>query len=118
MIRIENHMGLIEVSNNYFASLVGHAASECFGVAGLANRTPVQGMRSLLFKRDDPDKGVKVCIVDGELYIDLYIIVTYGLNIAAIVKSIVHKVSYTVEAACGMNVAKVNVFVADMKVRG
>ena len=51
---------------------------------------------------------------DG-LAIDLHIIVTYGLNISAIVKSIVNKVRYTVEEATGFEVRKVNVFVDGMK---
>ena len=45
----------------------------------------------------------------------MHIIVTYGLNIAAIVKSIVNKVRYTVEDATGLDVLKVNVYVDGMK---
>ena len=53
---------------------------------------------------------------DGHsLAIDLHIVVTYGVNIAAIVKSIVNKVRYTVEEATGIQVRKVNVFVDGMK---
>ena len=33
MIRLENHLGVIEISQPYFASLIGNAASSCFGVA-------------------------------------------------------------------------------------
>ncbi len=116
MIIIENHMGKIQVSNAYFANLIGHVVSECFGVAGLVNSTPSQGLRSLLpGGKELPDKGVRVRINGSQLSIDLHIAVTYGVNIAAIVKSIRHKVTYSVEAACGLTVAKVNVYVADMK---
>lgn len=117
MIKIETHMGIIEVSNSYFANLIGHVASECFGVSGLVNSTPSQGLRSVLTGRDTLDKGVRVRDVGGKLSIDLHIAVTYGVNIAAIVKSIVNKVTYTVENACGLQVEKVNVYVADMKVQ-
>ena len=117
MIRIENHLGLIEVTNSYFANMIGSAVSECFGVAGLVNTTAVQGIRSLLSKGDMPDKGVRVHSVDRQLVIDLYIAVSYGVNIATIASSIVQKVAYTVENACGLSVAKVNVFVVDMKVQ-
>ena len=117
MIRIENHLGAIDVSNTYFAHLIGHAVAECFGVAGLVNSTPSQGLRSILSGKDTEDKGVKVRESGGQLTIDLHIAVTYGVNIGAIVKSIVNKVTYTVEAACGLTVAKVNVFIADMKVQ-
>ena len=66
-------------------------------------------------KDEAQDKGVKVRTVAGGLVIDLHIAVTYGVNISAIVKSIVNKVRYTVEEATGLQVAKVNVFVDDMK---
>jgi len=42
-------------------------------------------------------------------------VVTYGVNIAVIVKSIMNKVSYTVEEATGLKVGSVNVFVDSMK---
>lgn len=117
MIRMENHLGQITVSNAYFANLIGHAVSECFGVSGLVNSTPSQGLRALLSGQDTRDKGVRVRSVGKELVIDLHITVTYGVNIAAIVKSIINKVTYTVENACGLAVSKVNVYVADMKVQ-
>ncbi|MCL2033564.1 MAG: Asp23/Gls24 family envelope stress response protein [Oscillospiraceae bacterium] len=118
MIRIENHLGVIDVSNTYFAHLIGHVVGECFGVSGLVNSTPSQGLRSILSGKgkDIQDKGVKVRESGGRLTIDLHIAVTYGVNISAIVKSIINKVTYTVEAACGLTVGKVNVYIADMKV--
>lgn len=115
MIKIENHLGTIEISQEYFAKLVGHAASECFGVAGMVFSTPSQGIRSLLSHKDVADKGVRVRAGGGSLFIDLHIAVTYGVNIAAITKSIVNKVRYTVEEATGFKVNKVNVYVDDMK---
>lgn len=115
MIKIENHLGTIEISQDYFAKLVGHAASECFGVAGMVFSTPSQGIRSALTKKDVADKGVRVRVGGGCLYIDLHIAVTYGVNISAIVKSIVSKVRYTVEEATGFEVSKVNVYVDAMK---
>lgn len=117
MIKIENHLGVIRVSNAYFANLVGYVAAECFGVSGLVTSTPSQGLRRLLTGRDTMDKGVRVRNNNGQLYIDLHISVSYGLNIAAIVKSIVNKVTYTVEAASGLPVGRVNVFIAEMKVQ-
>ncbi len=115
MIKFENHLGSIEISQNYFANLVGHAASECFGVAGMVESTASQGLRYIMKKEETQDKGVRVRNQADGLVIDLHIAVTYGVNIAAIVKSIVNKVRYTVEEATGFQVAKVNVFVDDMK---
>ena len=61
------------------------------------------------------DKGVRVRAAGGRLVVDLHIAVTYGVNISAIVNSIINKVRYTVEEATGLEVAKVNVFVDSMK---
>ncbi len=114
MVKIENHLGKIVVSNAYFANLIGHAVSESFGVSGLVNSTASQGLRAFLGK-DTLDKGVRVRNINRELIIDLHISVTYGFNISEIVKSIINKVSYTVEAASGLEVSKVNVYVDGMK---
>lgn len=116
MIKMENHLGEITISNTYFANLIGHIASETFGVAGLVSSTPAQGIRSLFSKKEIPDKGVSVRVSGTDLIIDLHIAVTYGVNISAIVKSIANKVSYTVQSVSGMNVSKVNVYVAEMRV--
>ncbi|MGN0171625.1 MAG: Asp23/Gls24 family envelope stress response protein [Acutalibacteraceae bacterium] len=115
MIRLENHLGTIEISQDYFACLIGHAASSCFGVAGMCKSGARQGLRRLLSKRTYADEGVQVRSDGKKLSIDLHITVIYGMNISAITKSIVNKVRYTVETATGLEVKKVNVFVDGMK---
>jgi uncharacterized alkaline shock family protein YloU len=65
-------------------------------------------------KKEKNDQGVKVKVTAEGLNIDLHIVVTYGVNISAIVKSIVHKVKYVVEDATDMKVAKINVCVDSM----
>ena len=116
MIGFETSLGTVEISQEYFANLIGHAASECYGVAGMLNSPyQISIVRSRLLRRDNTDKGVRVRSEDGKLLVDIHIAVTYGVNISAIVKSIVHKVRYTVEESTGFPVAKVNVFVDSMK---
>jgi len=115
VIRIENQFGLIEVSQEYFSEMIGNAVSSCFGVAGMGSASTRQGLRTALQrKRQFIDQGVRVYKDGNGLMVDLHIIVTYGLNISAIVRSIVNKVCYTVEESTGLNVRKVNVFVDGM----
>ena len=45
---------------------------------------------------------------------DIHIAVTYGINISAIVQSIIHNVRYKVEDCTGFKVARVNVYVDEM----
>lgn len=114
MICIENPNGHIEISYDYFSNLIGYAASSCYGVAGMAASDKVHGFADR-FVRDRLNRGVKVRRNGSKLFIDLHIIVTYGVNITVIVKSIIKKVRYTVEEATGLKVDCVNVFVDDMK---
>ncbi len=115
MIKIENHFGVIEISKEYFSTLIGGAASSCFGVAGMANSNARQNIRAFFFRKHQYiDQGVNVKEDGDGLIVDLHIAISYGLNISAIVRSIVNKVRYTIEEATGLEVKKVNVFVDAM----
>ncbi len=116
MIKIENHLGTIEINDNYFSDLIGNTVTACFGVAGMANSGASQGLRAFFFRRRNYlDQGVSVRSNGTDLTIHLHIFVTYGVNIAAIVDSIINKVRYTVEQATSLSVKKVNVFVDGIK---
>lgn len=114
MISFANPNGTIEITQEYFTNLIGYTVTSCYGVAAMAASSRVQGIASI-FGREKLNRGVRVRNENGELVIDLHIVVTYGVNIAAIVKSIVNKVSYTVEEATGLKVASVNVYIDSMK---
>ena len=115
MIRLENHLGNIEISQSYFAGLIGNAVTSCFGVVGMCKTGPKQNLRRLFSKEPRLDEGVRVSVENKRLIIELHIIVVYGMNISAITKSIVNKVRFTVESATGLEVKRVNVFVDGMK---
>ena len=110
MIKLENPNGYIEVTNNYFANLVGRAAQSCFGVTGMVNSNAYQSLKNKSAK-DNLDQGVTGRSVNDDLIIELHISVSYGVNISAIVESIVNKVRYTVEEATDLKVSKVNVYI-------
>ncbi len=114
MIILETPNGIVDVSNEYYSTLIGSAVSSCYGVAGMAPGNAVQGIASF-FGRKKIDHGVLVTASGRELVVDLHIIVTYGVNIAEIVKSIIKKVRYTIEEATGLSVESVNVYVDGMK---
>lgn len=113
MIKLDNPNGYIEITNNYFANLVGKAAQSCFGVTGMVD-TPYRTLKHAIKNKvsgENSDQGVIVKSINGELSIDLHISVSYGVNINAIVDSIVNKVRYTVEDATDLRVSKVNVYI-------
>ena len=114
MISYETRLGKVKVSSEYFAKLVGRAATSCFGVVGMVPYGGLQRIRRLL-KKNKLDTGVVVTGDINSISIDLHIIVSYGMNINAIAKSIMHKVKYTVEEATGIKVDKVTIRVDGVK---
>ena len=108
MIKFENPNGYIEITNAYFATLVGRAAQSCFGVTGMVNGSAYESIVSAIKSKAT---GEKFKSVDGQLQIELHISVSYGVNITAIVDSIINKVRYTVEEATDLKVNTVNVYV-------
>lgn len=115
MIKIENHLGQIEISYDYLTALIGQTVTSCFGVAGMNSSGAKQNFLSILKRDNTIDKGVIIKLVRNKLLINLHITVTYGTNISAIVKSISNKVRYTVEEETGIQVLKVNVYIDGMK---
>ncbi|MDF2568384.1 MAG: hypothetical protein K0R90_1840 [Oscillospiraceae bacterium] len=107
MVRYENHLGRIDISNDFFINLVGAAVTNCFGVAGMATTNATQGFKNYLNsipffgKKGVPEKGIRIRYTKSKLIVDLHIIVTYGTNVSAVVKSIMNKVKYAIEEVSG-----------------
>ena len=115
MISYETMTGTISLSNEYLAKLIGNAVTSCFGVAGMVPNGNKQRFTSLLLRKETLDKGIIVRGNADVLNVELHIMVTYGMNINAIAKSIVHKVKYTVKQVTGIEVKKVTVMVDGIK---
>lgn len=117
MVTLQNHIGKINISPDYFTQLIGNAVTSCFGVISM-NVSGVRETLATAFKRKD-DKpaayGVKVRFLKGKLLIDLHISLMYGVNMNAVVRSIINKVGYTVEQSTGISVEKVNVYVDSIR---
>ena len=114
MLKLENHLGTTTITTEYFAGLIGNVVSSCYGVVGISASTPMQGMLRRVSGRSTPAQGVKIKAIGDKLVVDIHIKVLYGINVSAIVKSIMNKVRYAVSQAVGLQVAMINVFVDDM----
>ena len=111
MIKVQSQRGEISISSAVFTSITGAAATNCFGVKGMAYRSMTDGLVHLL-RREAMSKGVKVTFCDdGSIIIDLHIMVNRGVNIAAIGSSIISEVKYNVTKSTGTTVKAVNVYV-------
>ena len=115
MIRQTNDNGSINVSTSVYTDIAGTAASNCFGVKGMAVRSMTDGLVHLL-RREAMSKGVKVHYnEDGSVSIHLHIVVENGVNITTVCRSIMSEVRYVVSTATGVEVASVDVCVDSMR---
>ena len=114
MIHHDTENGAVNVSTNVYTEIVGTAASNCFGVKGMAALSLVDGVYHLL-RKESVGKGVKIIFnEDGSLTIDLHIIVDHGVNLITVGHSIIEEVSYVVTKCTG--VSAVNVYIDSMVV--
>ena len=116
MIRQTNEQGSVNVSTNVYSDIAGTAASNCFGVKGMAARSVTDGVYHLL-RKESMSKGVRVEFhEDNTISIDLHIMVDNGVNLNAVGASIISEVRYVVAKCTGTEVRAVNVYVDSMMI--
>ena len=113
-MRLETERGTITISPDVFTNITGAAATNCYGVKGMAVRSKTDGLVHLL-RRESMAKGVKVHFHDDNtVSIELHIIVDNGVNLTAVSRSIMSEVRYNVEKVTGVKVKNVDVCVDSM----
>ena len=116
MIRHDNENGSVNVSTGVYTDIAGTAASNCFGVKGMAARSVKDGVYHLL-RKESASKGVRVEFhEDNTISIDLHIMVDNGVNLSAVGASIISEVRYVVTKCTGTEVRAVNVYIDSMMI--
>ena len=116
MIHFQSDQGQITVSSAVFSNITGMAATNCFGVKGMAYRSMTDGIVHLL-RPESMSKGVKVTYNDDiTVSIELHIVVENGVNITTVCRSIMSEVKYMVNQNTGVEVREVNVCVDSITV--
>jgi uncharacterized alkaline shock family protein YloU len=113
---IETDLGSIEITNDVIATIAGVAAVESYGLVGMASRKQLKDGIVELLGRDNLSRGVEVREEEGELFIDLYIIVGYGTRIDEVANNVISTVKYSVEKYTGLPVGTVNINVQGVRV--
>ena len=114
MIRMNTDIGQITVDSAVYTNIAGFAATNCFGVKGMAYRSMTDGLVHLL-RREAMSKGVNITYHDdNSISIELHIIVDNGVNLTAVSRSIMSEVRSIVERITGVKVKNVDVCVDSM----
>jgi len=110
-----NYYGKIIISDEAIASVAASAALDCIGVVDLVSKKLSDNFADL-FKKQQLGRGVKVNTSGNRIFIDLYVILKYGISISAVAESLKKTVKYKVEEFSGMIVDVVNVNVVGVRV--
>lgn len=112
----EPYLGRIEVSPHALESIAGLVVLESYGVVGMAPKDSREYMAAALLPRANFRRGVEVKYHDGQVVIDLYVIIEYGTRISQVAQGIKNRVKYVVERDTGLHVTQVNVHVQGLRV--
>ena len=115
-VKIQNQLGKIDISNDVIATVVGGAATEIFGIVGMASKNQIRDNLNEILKRDNYSKGVVVRQTDDGVVIDVYIIVGYGTKISEVCRNVQEKVKYNLDSMLEVTAKAVNVIVQGEKV--
>lgn len=110
-----NKFGKIFISEEVVRTIAFQAASECYGVVDLVSRRFSDDFRSLVGK-SRTGRGVSVRVVDNLIYIELFVVLKFGVNVEAVKKSLSDSVKFSVETITGMSVRRVHVNVVGIRV--
>ena len=111
MYKLQTGQGEIQISDAVLSGITGAAATSCYGVKGMAYRSMTDGLVHLL-RREAMSKGVHITQhEEGDISIELHIVVEHGVNISAISREIISQVRYLVSRDAGVTIRSVDVCV-------
>ena len=114
-VHTTNAYGRITITDDAIAQVAGFNALECYGVMDLVSQRLSDNI-SELFRRHPVGRGVKIAANGDRIFVDLYVVLKYGVSIEAVAESLKKSVRYGVESFTGMLVNSINVNVVGVKV--
>ncbi len=115
-VKIKTQFGVIDISNEVIATVVGGAATEIFGIVGMASKNQIRDNLNDILKKENYSRGVIVRQEDDGVIVDVYIIVSYGTKISEVSRNVQEKVKYDLETMLDLSAQAVNVYVQGVRV--
>ncbi|MGX7196259.1 Asp23/Gls24 family envelope stress response protein [Enterococcus olivae] len=115
-VKIKTSSGTIEISNEVIATVVGGAATDVFGIVGMASKKQIKDNINEILRKENYSRGVVVRQEENGIAVDVYTIVSYGTKISEVSRNVQEKVKYNLETMLGVAANSVNVFVQGVRV--
>ena len=100
-VKIQTQYGMVDLSNDVIATVVGGAATDNYGVVGMASKNQIRDNISEILKKENYSRGVVIRQEDNGVAVDVYIIVLYGTKISEICRNVQTQVKYNLEMMLG-----------------
>ena len=110
-INKQTELGKINITKKAIASLVADAVLECYGVVGICAKDE----KALILPKEKVEKVIQVEKEKDAYVFSFSIVVALGVKVTEILRSVQKEVKYVVENTFDIRVAKVNIFVQDLK---
>ncbi|MDR3241976.1 MAG: Asp23/Gls24 family envelope stress response protein [Lactobacillaceae bacterium] len=117
-VKIQTEQGLVQIENDVIAKIVGGAATDNYGVVGMASQNPLRDGINQALSGANFAKGVVVRQQDNGVTVDVHIIVGYGMKISEISKSVQARVKNDLNSMLGIVAEEVNVIVQGVRILG
>lgn len=99
----DDEKGQLDISEGVISSIISLGISDISGFCGICNKKL-------------GSKGVKILdLGDGDIELNISIVIKQGVNIPSLCKIIRDKVKENVELMTGYKINKINIFVDDVK---
>lgn len=115
-VKMKTKAGTIEMTNDVIATVVGGAATDIYGIVGMASKNQLKDNLNEILRKENYSRGVIVRQEDNGIAVDVYIVVSYGIKISEVCRNVQEKVKYNLETMLGVTANSVNVFVQGVRV--
>ncbi|SHG96327.1 Uncharacterized conserved protein YloU, alkaline shock protein (Asp23) family [Anaerosphaera aminiphila DSM 21120] len=113
---IKTDGGNIIIENTVLAHIAGMSAMESYGIVGMASKNATDGILEIL-KFDNLSKGIKVGTEEGQINIQLHVVLEYGVKISVVGENIIDRVKFNIENLTGLTVNNIEVLVEGIRLK-
>ena len=110
-INTKTSLGKINISNKAIVSLIADTVLGSYGVVGVCAKDE----KAVILPKDKLDKVISLKEEKEGYVCSLSIVVALGVKVTEIIRSVQKEIRYVVESTFNIRLAKVNIFVQDLK---
>lgn len=115
-VKLRTKDGDIDISNKTIATVVGVAATDVFGVVGMSSKNQFKDNLNEILNKENYSRGVVIRPENGNVAIDVYLVVGYGVKISEVSKNAQQAIAYNLKNQLSINPSSINITVQSVKV--